>query len=57
MSDHIKIKGTTKQGREFQIIFTIMPLIQTVQKINIKAHITNNRDKADKATGRISRRN
>lgn len=57
MSDLIKIKGTNRKGKEFQTIFTIMPLIQTIQRINTKMHITNNGDIADKAIGRISRRN
>lgn len=46
-------KQTTRQGKEFQTIFTIMPLLQTFQKINIEFHITNKRDHADKPTGRI----
>lgn len=52
----IKTKEVLKRSKEFQTGLIIMLFIQTIRKINIKAHIKNNKVKGDKVTGRISRR-
>lgn len=51
---YTETREAAKRDKEFQAGLNIIPLIQTIRKT--KVYITNNRGKADKATGRISRK-